>query len=206
MITLRATKFGMFATFLLASASIAQAATKEAAPPPEGRAVATFAGGCFWCMEPPFDKLPGVLSTTSGYTDGRTPNPTYEQVSGGGTGHTEAVRVVYDPDRISYGKLLEVFWRNVDPLDGEGQFCDRGDQYRPGIYTHDDEQRRLAEASKAALKGRFEKPLAVEIKPATAFYIAEDRHQDYYQNHGLKYRFYRYSCGRDARLQEVWGD
>ncbi len=149
----------------------AEAGTPLATPPPQGLKVATFAGGCFWCMEPPFDKLDGVVSTTSGYTGGTKPNPTYKEVSAGGTGHTEAVRIVYDPEKISYQRLLDVFWRNVDPLDGTGQFCDTGDQYRPAIFTHDAEQARLAEASKAALaaSGRFEQPIVVTIEPAREF-------------------------------------
>ncbi|KAA2235692.1 peptide-methionine (S)-S-oxide reductase MsrA [Salinarimonas soli] len=180
-------------------------ATKAAPPPPPGLAAATFAGGCFWCMEPPFDKLPGVVSTTSGYTDGTVPGPTYEQVSAGRTGHTEAVRVVYDPAKVSYETLLSTYWANVDPVDARGQFCDKGTQYRPGIYTHDAEQARLAAASKTALTSRFTQPITVEVKPATAFYEAEDYHQDYYQKNPVKYRYYRFGCGRDARLEAVWG-
>lgn len=172
-----------------------------------GMAKATFAGGCFWCMEPPFDKLPGVVSTTSGYTGGKKVNPTYQEVSGGGTGHTEAVQVVYDPKKVSYEKLLEVFWRNVDPTDAGGQFCDRGSQYRTGIFVHDEEQKRLAEASKAALAKNkpFKQPLVTEIVPAATFYPAEDYHQDYYTKNPLRYKFYRSGCGRDARLAELWG-
>lgn len=166
---------------------------------------ATFAGGCFWCMEPPFDGLPGVISTTSGYTGGTTVNPTYEEVSSGTTGHAEAMQVRYDPTRIGYEKLLEVFWRNVDPLTADGQFCDRGRQYRSAIFYHGEEQRRLAEASRKALDGRFETPIVTEIEPAGAFYPAEEYHQDYYRKSPLRYRIYRWNCGRDARLAEVWG-
>ncbi|WP_375770894.1 peptide-methionine (S)-S-oxide reductase MsrA [Archangium gephyra] len=169
---------------------------------------ATFAGGCFWCMEPAFDKVEGVVSTTSGYTGGQKENPTYAEVSSGGTGHVEAVEVVYDPAKVSYERLLDVFWHNVDPLTADGQFCDKGSQYRSAIFVHDEAQRRLAEASKRALEasGRFTQPLVTEILPAQAFYPAEAYHQDYYREHPLKYRFYRSSCGRDARLREVWGE
>jgi peptide-methionine (S)-S-oxide reductase len=170
-------------------------------------AKATFAGGCFWCMEPPFDKLEGVVSTTSGYTGGRKKNPTYQEVSAGGTGHTEAVQVVYDPNKISYEKLLEVFWRNVDPLDPKGQFCDKGNQYRTGIFYHDEKQRELAEASKRALEksGRLKSPIVTQIVPASEFYPAEAYHQDYYQKNPVRYKFYRLNCGRDQRLEQLWG-
>jgi peptide-methionine (S)-S-oxide reductase len=170
-------------------------------------ATAIFAGGCFWCMEPPFDALAGVLSTTSGYTGGKLASPSYEQVSEGGTGHREAVRVEYDPARVSYSQLLDVFWRNVDPLDGGGQFCDRGSQYASAIFVADAEERRLAEASKRALEEskRFHKPLATEILTASAFYPAEEYHQDYARRNPLRYRYYRHGCGRDARLEAVWG-
>jgi peptide-methionine (S)-S-oxide reductase len=173
----------------------------------DGLAVAVFAGGCFWCMEPPFDGLEGVVSTTSGYIGGHVANPRYEQVSRGGTGHAEAVKVVYRPDRIEYEALLEVFWRNIDPLDDGGQFCDRGDQYRSAIFYSDDEQRQIAEQSKDGLKQsqRFTEPIVTAVVPATEFYPAEDYHQDYYQKNPLRYKFYRYGCGRDARLQELWG-
>ncbi len=158
----------------------AQGATRWAEPPAAGLAVATFAGGCFWCMEPPFDVLPGVVSTTSGYTGGWIVQPSYQDVTGGDSGHLEAVRVVYDPARVTYARLLEVFWRNVDPLDAAGQFCDRGQEYRPVVFVHDEEQRRLAAATKAALaaSGRFERPIAVAVEPARDFYVAEDYHQD----------------------------
>lgn len=170
-------------------------------------AVATFAGGCFWCMEPPFDELEGVLSTTSGYTGGQTKNPTYREVSAGGTGHAEAVQVAYDPKKISYERLLEVFWRNVDPLDEGGQFCDRGSQYRAAIFYHDDTQRRLAEGSRKALEAsrRFSQPIVTEIVAATEFYPAEEYHQDYYRKNLVRYKYYRWGCGRDPRLTELWG-
>ena len=158
-------------------------------------------------MEPPFDKLEGVVSTTSGYTGGEQDRPTYEQVSAGGTGHAEAVEVVYDPAVIGYERLLEVFWHNVDPLDAGGQFCDRGDQYRTAIFAQDDAQLQAAQASKRALEEskRFDKPIATEIIRASAFYPAEEYHQDFYKKHSVKYKFYRFSCGRDARLRELWG-
>lgn len=170
-------------------------------------AKATFAGGCFWCMEPPFASLPGVISVTSGYTGGHKANPTYEEVSAGGTGHAEAVEIVYDPAQIGYARLLEIFWHNIDPLDAGGQFCDRGQQYRPAIFYHGDEQKRLAEESKQALEqsGRFQQPVVVAIEPASTFYPAEDYHQDYYRKNPVRYEFYRYSCGRDQRLETLWG-
>jgi len=168
---------------------------------------ATFAGGCFWCMEPPFDKLDGVISTTSGYTGGQAKNPSYEEVSSGVTGHAESVEVVFDPRKISYGKLLDVFWRNIDPLTPNAQFCDHGSQYRTAIFYHGEEQKQLAEASKKALEesGRFSQPIATEIVPAEEFYKAEEYHQDYYQKNPLRYKYYRYACGRDQVLERLWG-
>jgi peptide-methionine (S)-S-oxide reductase len=185
-------------------------ASSASAPPdapPEGYALATFAGGCFWCMEGPFDVLEGVISTTSGFTGGHLANPTYDQVTTGRTGHAEAVRVVYDPSRIGYDELLAVYWRNVDPLDAGGQFCDRGSAYRPAIFAHDEAQRSLAEASKAELEasGRFDRPVVVEVLPASAFYAAEDYHQGFYRTNPERYREYRQACGRDRRLAELWG-
>jgi peptide-methionine (S)-S-oxide reductase len=168
-------------------------------------AIATFAGGCFWCVEADFDKVAGVISTTSGYTGGHTVNPSYEDVSHGGTGHAEAVQVAFDPTRVSYEKLLEAFWHNIDPLAKNQQFCDHGDQYRTAIFYHDDTQRLLAEGSRAAVQARFRQPIATEITPAGPFYKAEDYHQDYYLKNPIRYRFYRFNCGRDARLQELWG-
>ena len=167
--------------------------------------VATFGGGCFWCMEPPFDKLKGVVSTTSGYIGGRVANPTYDQVSAGGTGHAEVVQVKYDPSKVTYAKLLEVFWRNIDPLTPNRQFCDKGSQYRSAIFFHDAAQRSAAEASKRALDGRFRQPIVTEIVAATTFYPAETYHQDYYTKNPIRYKFYRSRCGRDDRLKEVWG-
>jgi len=167
---------------------------------------AIFAGGCFWCMEPPFDKLDGVISTTSGYTSGHQKNPTYKQVSAGVTGHTEAVEIVYDPSKVSYEKLLEVFWLNIDPLNAKGQFCDYGTQYRTGIYYLSDSQQKLAEASLERIKSKLNKPVATEIKAATRFYPAEDYHQNYYQVNPVRYNYYRWSCGRDQRLKQLWGE
>ena len=168
-------------------------------------AKATFAGGCFWCMEPPFDELAGVISTTSGYIAGKTKNPTYEQVSSGSTGHTEALQVVYDPKKITYEKLLEVFWRNIDPLAANGQFCDLGSQYRSGIFYHDGNQKSAAEKSKKSIQTRFKQPVATEITAATVFYPAEDYHQDYYKKNPVRYKLYSHGCGRAQRLEEVWG-
>jgi peptide-methionine (S)-S-oxide reductase len=178
------------------------------AAPAAGQAEAIFAGGCFWCMEPPFDKLDGVISTTSGYTSGMRVNPTYEEVSAGKTGHTEALKIVYDPSKITYEKLLQVFWRNHDPLTANAQFCDKGSQYRAGIYYGNDEEKRLAESTKAAIaqSGRFTQPIATEIVAATTFYPAEDYHQDYYIKNPIKYKYYSTSCGRARRLNELWGD
>jgi peptide methionine sulfoxide reductase msrA/msrB len=181
---------------------------RTVAPPPTSPARATFAGGCFWCMEAPFDKVPGVVSTTSGYAGGRVKSPTYEQVSGGGTGHAEALQVAYDPARVSYEQLVEVFWRNVDPTDPGGQFCDRGTQYRTAIFYDGETQKRAAEQSKRALEasGRLPKPIVTEIVPLDAFYPAEDYHQDFYRKNPLRYMTYRAGCGRDRRLKELWGD
>ena len=170
--------------------------------------IATFAGGCFWCMEPPFDKLEGVISTTSGYTGGHQPDPTYKQVSAGETGHTEPVRIEYDPSRISYEALLEVFWNNIDPTTANRQFCDAGSQYRPGIFYHDEAQRVAAEKSLQELKQNkpFAEPLVTEITAAGEFYPAEDYHQDYYLKNPFRYKYYRFACGRDKRLEMLWGD
>ena len=169
---------------------------------------ATFAGGCFWCMEAPFDKLPGVVSVTSGYTGGTMKNPTYKQVSAGGTGHAEAVQIVYDPARIGYTKLLDVFWHNTDPTVNDRQFCDVGAQYRPGIFYHSEEQRLLALKSKEALEKSktFKDPIVTEVTKAGEFYPAEEYHQHYYKKNPIRYRYYRNGCGRDQRLKELWGD
>jgi peptide-methionine (S)-S-oxide reductase len=169
---------------------------------------ATFAGGCFWCMEPPFDKLDGVISTTSGYVGGTEKNPTYREVSAGITGHAEAVQIVYDPKKVTYQQLLDVFWINIDPTVKDRQFCDRGSQYRTGIFYHDAEQQKLAEASKQQVERTksFAGDIYTEITPVSEFYPAEDYHQDYYQKNPIRYKFYRYNCGRDQRLKELWGD
>jgi peptide-methionine (S)-S-oxide reductase len=159
-------------------------------------------------MEPPYDAIDGVVSTTSGYIGGHVDNPSYEMVSSGGTGHTEAMQVVYDPAKVSYQQLLDVFWINIDPTDANGQFCDRGSQYRSGIFYHDEEQRKLAEASKIKLEtsGRLAKPVVTEITEAPTFYAAEEYHQDYYQRHAFRYKLYRRGCGRDRVLQKLWGE
>ena len=168
---------------------------------------ATFAGGCFWCMEPPFDKLEGVISTTSGYTGGKKLNPTYREVSDGDTGHAEAVEIVYDPAKISYEKLLDVFWHNIDPTVKDQQFCDHGSQYRSAIFYHGEQQKKAAETAKAELmKSKpFKGEIVTEVVVAGTFYPAEDYHQDYYIKNPVKYKFYRFNCGRDSRLKELWG-
>ena len=185
---------------LLPLAATAQA-TKPAAP-----AIAKFGGGRFWCMEEAFDKVPGVLSTVSGYMGGRTPNPTYQQVSTGGTGHNEVVQITYDPAKISYIQLLDTFWRNIDPTQANGQFCDQGSQYRSEIFYHDEAQRKAAEASKAALLKN--KPFAGDVHTlvtaASRFYVAEEYHQDYYRKNPVRYTYYKTGCGREARLKEIW--
>jgi len=169
---------------------------------------ATFAGGCFWCTESDFEKVDGVVEVISGYVGGRTQNPTYKEVSAGGTGHAEAIRVLYDPQRVTYDELLDIFWRHVDPTDPGGQFVDRGSQYRPAIFYHDDDQKSLAEASKRKLEtsGRFDKSIATEIVRVSEFYEAEDYHQDYYKKNPLRYKLYRNSSGRDQFLEKAWGD
>ena len=172
-----------------------------------GTAVAVFAGGCFWCMQPPYDKLPGVISTEAGYTGGHTSQPTYRQVSAGGTGHAEAVRITYDPRKVSYPKLLDVFWHNIDPVAVNRQFCDVGDQYRSAIFPIGPQQQSEAEASLRAIQAdpRFKRPIATRIEPAATFYPAEEYHQAYYRKNPLRYKYYRYGCGRDQRLQQIWG-
>jgi peptide-methionine (S)-S-oxide reductase len=179
----------------------------DTGPTKAGTEVAIFAGGCFWCVEADFDKVPGVLSTTSGYIGGTVANPTYHQVSSGRTGHAEAVKIVFDPAMVTYDKLLYVFWRNVDPVTRDAQFCDYGTQYRTGIFTLNDAQKRAAEASKAALEksGRLKRPIVTEIVAAGPFYPAEDYHQNYYKENPVRYNLYRFNCGRDARLDELWG-
>ena len=169
-------------------------------------ATAVFAGGCFWCTESDFDHIPGVTETLSGYTGGRVRNPTYEQVSAGNTGHIEAVRIVYDPARVSYATLVERFFRTIDPLDSGGQFCDRGSQYRSAIFVANAAERRIAEAAKARFARQLGRPIATEILPRGIFWRAEAYHQDYYRQNPVRYRFYRWNCGRDARLEAVWGE
>ena len=196
----------MLATASACAQSDERAATQPGADAPATTATAIFAGGCFWCMEPPYDELPGVLSTTSGYIGGHVANPTYRQVTTGRTGHTEAVQVQYDPSRVRYEQLLEVFWRNIDPLAVDRQFCDVGSQYRSEIFPVDPEQRKLAEASRQAIAARFDQPIATRITDATTFYPAEGYHQDYYKKNPVQYKFYRWNCGRDKRLKKLWGE
>ena len=192
-----------------AAASCSQAAPSE--PPRDKggqRAEAVFAGGCFWCTESDFDKVPGVISTVSGYTGGTVRNPTYKQVSGGDTGHIESLRIVYDPARVSYAALVERLYHTIDPVDAGGQFCDRGYQYRSAIFVANAQERRIAETLKAKLQKVKKAPgkIATLILPRSAFYPAEDYHQDYYKKNPLKYRFYRLNCGRDARIKQAWGN
>jgi peptide-methionine (S)-S-oxide reductase len=186
---------------------VTAAAAQAPKSAPAGTAVATFAGGCFWCMEQPFDKLEGVISTTSGYMGGKVRNPTYEEVSSGSTGHAEVVQVAYDPKKVSYEKLLEVYWHNVDPTVKDRQFCDTGNQYRTTIFVHTDEQRKQAENSKAllAMTKPFKDPIVTPVVTATEFWPAEEYHQDYYLKNPLRYSYYRTGCGRDARLKALWG-
>jgi peptide-methionine (S)-S-oxide reductase len=205
MLTLRNVLLALCASLLLTAIAANAQTTKPAAGAATAKAI--FAGGCFWCMEHPFDVLPGVVSTTSGYIGGQKKNPTYEEVSSGRTGHTEAVQVVYDPKKVTYEKLLDVFWHNIDPTVKDQQFCDHGSQYRSGIFYVDDEQKRLAEASKAALDRNkpFSAAIVTEITRASEFYPAEDYHQDFYLKNPLRYKYYRSGCGRDARLKQLWG-
>ncbi|MEX0582554.1 MAG: peptide-methionine (S)-S-oxide reductase MsrA [Sneathiella sp.] len=169
---------------------------------------AILAGGCFWCVESDYDHVPGVLSTKSGYIGGEAPNPTYKSVSAGGSGYIEAVEIVFDPDKITYSEILDVFWRSVDPTDDGGQFCDRGDSYKTAIFATTDDQKETAESSKMALdqSGDLKAPVVTEIREASKFYPAEEYHQDYYNKNPVRYKFYRFSCGRDARIEELWGD
>ena len=182
-------------------------AADGSAGPPEGRGLvkATFAGGCFWCMEPPFDAVPGVAATISGYMGGQKKNPTYEEVSAGVTGHAEVVQILYDPAKVTYAELLEVFWRNIDPLAANRQFCDAGTQYRSAIFFHDESQRRLAEQSRVEKAKRFREPIVTQIVAASDFTRAEEYHQDFYKKSPVRYKSYRFGCGRDRRLAELWG-
>ena len=197
---------GLAASALIAAAVVGFTGSVTAQAPADPASagqtkVATFAGGCFWCLEPPFDRTDGVISTISGFMGGKEKNPTYQQVASGATSHTEVVQVTYDPAKVSYEKLVDVFWRNHDLLDGTGQFCDRGSQYRPGLFYHDDAQKKVGEESKKALEtsGRFKKPIAAEIT------AAEEYHQDFYKKNPSHYYRYRTGCGRDRRLEELWG-
>ncbi len=180
----------------------------HASPTVEQQETAIFAGGCFWCMEPPFDELDGVISTTSGYTSGHKKNPTYRDVSAGVTGHTEAIQIVFDPDKVSYAELLEVFLKNIDPVAVDRQFCDSGSQYRSGIYYHGPEQEKSARQSLLTLEKNkpFKESIATEVVAASTFYPAEEYHQNYYTKNPIRYKYYRYRCGRDQRLSELWGD
>jgi len=197
--TARSLAAGLLATLLFCFSA--------AAADNKGEAVAIFAGGCFWCVESDFDGVPGVVRTISGYTGGLLKNPSYEQVSAGGTGHREAVQIFYDPRKVSYEKLLDVFWHSVDPTDAGGQFCDRGQSYETAIFAATPEQKALAEKSKKALtdSGAAKAPIVTPILDAGPFYPAEGYHQNYYRENPIRYRFYRYGCGRDARLKALWG-
>ena len=174
----------------------------------EDQRIATFAGGCFWCVESDFDNVPGVVRTVSGYTGGQLKDPTYKDVSAGGTGHREAVQIFFDPKKVTYAALLEVFWRSVDPTDSGGQFCDRGVSYETAIFANSPEQARLAKASKRKLQqsGALKQPIVTQVETAARFYPAEDYHQDYYKKNPLRYNFYRFSCGRDKRIKDLWGE
>jgi peptide-methionine (S)-S-oxide reductase len=186
------------AVALLAAAGIAGDAQAETQS-------AVFAGGCFWCVEEAFDAVPGVVATTSGYTGGTVANPTYRDVSAGGTGHVEAVKVDYDAARVSYEQLLETFWRNIDPFDPAGQFCDKGSSYRSGVFVATEEERGAAETTKAVIAKRFDMPVATEIVPEQTFYPAEDYHQNFHETNPARYKYYKWGCGRAQRLEEIWG-
>jgi peptide-methionine (S)-S-oxide reductase len=189
---------------ILAAACVLAASSFAASA--QQTATAIFAGGCFWCVEADFDKVPGVISTTSGYIGSSVKNPTYNQVSAGSTGHAEAVKIVFDPAKVTYAKLLDVFWRNIDPLVKDKQFCDSGDQYRSAIFYLDDEQKKLAENTKKSVEAKFApRVVYTQIVQATTFTDAEDYHQDYYKKNEARYKFYRWNCGRDQRLEQLWG-
>ena len=196
-LSIRAVLAVLALTLGIASHALAQAKTAKA----------TFAGGCFWCMEEVYEPIPGVISAVSGYMGGRTKNPTYESISTGTTGHAEVVQVEYDPAKVTYAKLLEVFWRNIDPTQPNGQFCDHGSQYRSAIFYHDAEQKKLADASRAAVEKTrsFKGEIVTQIVPTAEFYAAEEYHQDFYKKNALRYKFYKTGCGREARLQTLWG-
>lgn len=202
-------------TYFLSSVGIAALLIGGVTAMPQGslaiegsqNAKATFAGGCFWCMEEAYEEINGVVSVISGYTGGQLADPTYEQVSAGGTGHAESVEVTYDPNKVTYQKLLEVFWRNVDPTTPNAQFCDHGSQYRTAIFYHDQMQKRLIDESKQAVESSksFPQPIVTEIVPASIFYPAEDYHQDFYKKNPVRYKFYKWNCGRSQRLEQLWG-
>lgn len=202
--------FRLILSALLSLNAVAALASSMAAKPaatPSRTERAVFAGGCFWCVETAFEGLPGVITAVSGYTGGRTRNPTYEEVSAHTTGHLEAVQVTYDPTRVTYAQLLDRFWHSIDPTQADGQFCDKGDSYESAIFVHGAEQKRLAEASKAAItrSGVLRAPIVTAIRPLTVFYLAEGYHQDFYKKDPIRYRTYRAGCGRDLRLQQLWG-
>jgi peptide-methionine (S)-S-oxide reductase len=195
------------ALIALAFAGAAAAQTTQPAPPVAGQSVATFAGGCFWCMEEAYEKVAGVSSVVSGFMGGTVANPTYKQVSGGNTGHAEVVQVTFDPAKVSYQQLVDWFWVNIDPVDASGQFCDKGSEYRSAIFFHGDAQKQVAQASKEKLQasGKLQQPIATEITAAGPFYPAEEYHQDYYRKNPLRYKIYRGGCGRDHVLEQLWG-
>jgi methionine-S-sulfoxide reductase len=205
MVTLRSTVLTLGMILMIATNASGEKTKGHSSE--QGYEKATFAGGCFWCMEPPFDKLDGVISTASGYTGGTEKDPTYEQVSSGKTGHLEAIEITYDPGKISYAQLLDVFWKNIDPTQNSGQFVDIGPQYRTAIFYHNEEQRRLALESRNRLQEsrKFGKPIVTEIRPAMEFHSAEDYHQDYYIKNPIRYKYYRWGSGRDRFLEETWG-
>jgi len=184
---------------------IAGAALAEDSKHPPTTEIATFAGGCFWCMHGEFAGIDGVTKVVSGYTGGTTRNPTYEQVSAGNTGHIEAIEVTFNPAKVSYENLLDIFWENVDPLDANGQFCDKGSQYLAGVFYHNETQKSLAETSKKRVEDKLKEPVATLLRPAVTFYPAEDYHQDYYIKSKMRYTMYRMGCGRDERLEQLWG-
>lgn len=202
----RTSVIGLVAAVGVMLASVSGPALAQA-PSRQGTEVATFAGGCFWCVESDFDKVDGVISTISGFMGGRTPNPTYKEVTYGNTGHLEVVQVTFDPAKVSYQKLVDHFWRTIDPYDAGGQFCDRGESYTTAIFTHSPEQKTIAEASKSKLAkdGPMKQPIATAVRDAGPFTAAEDYHQDFYTKNPARYKFYRYGCGRDARLEAIWG-
>lgn len=203
--------FALAASLIVGGAMVASSVFAETVAQPalnaDGTEIATFAGGCFWCVESDFDKVPGVLKTVSGYMGGKTENPTYEQVSAGHTGHAEVVQVTFDPKKVSYKQLVDGFWKTIDPYDAGGQFCDRGDSYRTEIFYHSEEQKKIAEESKANLEkdGPLKEKIATAVTAAGPFTPAEDYHQDYYHKNPVRYSYYRYACGRDARLEQIWG-